>query len=366
MQISEKVARLKADFDGVYDRGYKSGMENSENYKAGYAEAEAITRGIIDGTITELVIPDGTTNIRGYAFGYCLALKKITIPEGVTFIDGSALSVTGLVELDFPMSCNELAAWCIYDNQYLKRIRFGDVRSIGANAFRNDVACTEYDFKRCSTVPSLADINAFTGINANAKILVPAKLYYDWIAATNWAEYADYIAPDGLVPSRGLEIDSDGNLVGRGTCTDTVIVVPDEVKRIAMYSFVDDPTLDTLILPERETGVYISDYSVYGSGLRVVENFYRSDSLSLVCCPLELVTFLPSADYIILGALNLSSDATYDFTRHTAVPQLDAWSDYYTVSEGTRFLVPASLYDEWITDSNWTLIQPYIFPVETE
>lgn len=40
MQISEKVARLKSDFDGVYDRGYKSGMENSENYKSGYADGK--------------------------------------------------------------------------------------------------------------------------------------------------------------------------------------------------------------------------------------------------------------------------------------------------------------------------------------
>lgn len=47
MQISEKVTRLKADFDGVY----KSGMENSENYKSGYADGkqEGYTEGKADG-----------------------------------------------------------------------------------------------------------------------------------------------------------------------------------------------------------------------------------------------------------------------------------------------------------------------------
>lgn len=47
MQISEKVTRLKADFDGVY----KSGMENSENYKSGYADGkqEGYTEGKVDG-----------------------------------------------------------------------------------------------------------------------------------------------------------------------------------------------------------------------------------------------------------------------------------------------------------------------------
>lgn len=51
MQISEKVTRLKSDFDGVYDRGYKSGMENSENYKSGYADGkqEGYTEGKVDG-----------------------------------------------------------------------------------------------------------------------------------------------------------------------------------------------------------------------------------------------------------------------------------------------------------------------------
>lgn len=385
MQISEKVARLKSDFDGVYDRGYKSGMENSENYKKGKAEAEAITRGIIDGTITELVIPDGTTKIRGYAFSWCLSLKKITIPEGVAVISGNGLATTGLTELDLPMSCETLDAWSLYNNQYLTRIRLGNVKSIGASALRGAPACMEYDFTRCSTVPTLSNTDALGSINANAKILVPAKLYYDWIEATNWAEYADYIVPDGLVASRGLEYSFNGwhyEVFGRGSCLDSVIVIPETyndgingeraVRRISGYetegyenigAFMNDQTIEEIILPE--SGVSIAYYAFNGSSLKVVRNYSSSDSFWSSGLALEYVSFLDGtgienydfsvADYV----------KTLDFSRHTAVPTLADLS-YLNVHPDLKILVPIELYDEWINATNWTLISPYIFPMETE
>lgn len=195
MNIADKLIEIAENTPKVYETGKAEG----------YTEAEAITRGIIDGSITELVIPEGTTLIRGYAFTYCLTMKKITIPEGVARISGNGLATTGLTELDLPMSCEILDAWCLYNNQYLTRIRFGDVKTIGTSALRGAKVCTEYDFSRCSTVPTLADMNALGSINANAKILVPAALYYDWIEATNWTEYVDYIVPVGFLPSKGLE-----------------------------------------------------------------------------------------------------------------------------------------------------------------
>jgi hypothetical protein len=39
----------------------------------------------------------------------------------------------------------------------------------------------------------LLNTNAFNGINAIAKIIVPDALYDEWIAATNWAGYQSYI-----------------------------------------------------------------------------------------------------------------------------------------------------------------------------
>ena len=50
-----------------------------------------------------------------------------------------------------------------------------------------------YDFTACTTVPALANTNAFTGIPADCQIRVPASLVDTWKAATNWSTYADHI-----------------------------------------------------------------------------------------------------------------------------------------------------------------------------
>ena len=44
----------------------------------------------------------------------------------------------------------------------------------------------------CSA-PTLSNTNAFTDIPADCEIRVPAALYDEWIAATNWSTYASKI-----------------------------------------------------------------------------------------------------------------------------------------------------------------------------
>ena len=50
-----------------------------------------------------------------------------------------------------------------------------------------------FDFSIAATVPTLASTSAFGGIPSDCKIVVPDALYSDWIAATNWVNYASYI-----------------------------------------------------------------------------------------------------------------------------------------------------------------------------
>lgn len=89
------------------------------------------------------------TRITVGAFYYCYSLTNVTIPSGVT--------------------------------------------SIGSSAFYNCYSITKYDFSQCTSVPTLSNINAFTGKNAICKIIVPDSLYDSWITATNWSTYVDYI-----------------------------------------------------------------------------------------------------------------------------------------------------------------------------
>jgi hypothetical protein len=44
-----------------------------------------------------------------------------------------------------------------------------------------------YDFTSHTVVPTLANTNAFSNIPTDCEIRVPAALYDEWIAATNWS-----------------------------------------------------------------------------------------------------------------------------------------------------------------------------------
>ena len=70
----------------------------------------------------------------------------------------------------------------------------GDITSIEANAFLNCYGVKFYDFTNCTSVPSLANTNAFSGIASDCKIVVPDSLYNSW--KTSWSTYSSYIVKE--------------------------------------------------------------------------------------------------------------------------------------------------------------------------
>ena len=101
--------------------------------------------------LQEVYVGKNVTSIGASAFLYCYSLANITIPDGVT--------------------------------------------SIVENAFYYCYGMRYYDFSACTTIPSLGGTNAFTGIPSDCQMLIPAALYDEWSAATNWVNYAKYMVP---------------------------------------------------------------------------------------------------------------------------------------------------------------------------
>ena len=98
-----------------------------------------------------MTIPDSVTSIEDNAFRECSGLTNFTIGNGISNIK----------ECTFDSCTN----------------------------------CAVFDFRKSTSVPTLANVNAFRQTPANKEIIVPDSLYDQWIAASNWNSDTNNIRP---------------------------------------------------------------------------------------------------------------------------------------------------------------------------
>ena len=148
---------------------------NSVNQYSAILRASDETDGrnnVYQNAVRRVEIGSGFANIDAYSFQDCRALQSVKLPEGITNIYTYAFQY-----------CDSLSIVKIP----------GSVALIAQNAFYGCYSVAYYDFTSHTAVPTLASSNVFAGIPADCEIRVPAALYDEWIAATNWATCADYI-----------------------------------------------------------------------------------------------------------------------------------------------------------------------------
>lgn len=145
-------------------------------------------------SLTNIVIPHSVTSMTNNLVSGAYALTNIVIPNSVTNIGNFALSSYVLTNVVIPNSVTNIGNGVLNTNYLLTDIIIpNSVTNIGNGAFQNCYLLNKYDFTTFITVPTLSGTNAFNGINPLAKIIIPDALYDEWIAATNWSNYADYI-----------------------------------------------------------------------------------------------------------------------------------------------------------------------------
>lgn len=315
----------------------------------------------IEGSIVDIKIPEGVKVITDYLF-YSSGrfIKSVSIPNTVQQIRPQAFNSigadVGIDQVVIPDSVTSLGANSFRYSGVRSFVISPNIRYLYTQTFDGCKQCTLYDFSRHESVPILQETNVFGGINAEAKILVPAELYHEWIKATNWSAYADYILvkapefPDPGYVSEGLEI-NNGIVEGLGSCTDSTVVIPSEYN-----------------------GEPVTDIDISGMDEETIEHLVFNDLIFYVSWTLgylpelKRVTFGAGLKGVGPGVFNENAKCTvYDFTRCLAVPELqlllgDEVFSFTGMPDDCRIYVPHSLYDEWINDTNWSYYADRIVP----
>lgn len=139
---------------------------------------------------------DSVTDFNAYVgFAYCHSLKSITIPDGVTQIGAELFrGCSALTKVIIPETVTSMYNSAFSECRSLTRIEIpSGVTSIASALFGSCTAMKVYDFTKHTAVPTLVATNAFYNIPFDCEIRVPAALYDEWIAATNWSTYASKI-----------------------------------------------------------------------------------------------------------------------------------------------------------------------------
>lgn len=170
--------------------------QTSGFYKAEYIKIPKNTANVAFTTARELKkLVGNPTTLPSRAFMECFSLENADFLLNATSIESEAFYdccrlgdvVLGEKIVKIPISA---FTNCVSMRKF---VALGNITQIGRYALKGCTNCWEYDFTKCTQVPTLEDTTVFSGINKLAKIKVPASLYEQWIAATNWSNYATYI-----------------------------------------------------------------------------------------------------------------------------------------------------------------------------
>ena len=189
--------------------------------------------------LSEVIIPNSTTEIHDRAFAGCVGLTSVKIPNSVTFIGSHVFSYcTSLTEVSIPNS----------------------VRTINSDAFCGCTGLTSvimpnsvteirsYAFRDCTNLTLIAIPNSVTNIG------------YWTFYETGWYNkqpdgilYLDNccLGYKGSAPVGELSLKDDTRLISEGAfsgCSDlTSITIPNSVTEIGGYVFFDCSKLETVV-----------------------------------------------------------------------------------------------------------------------
>ena len=146
-------------------------------------------------SLTSLNIPKGVTSLGNSVFSTCYALSSVTIPDGVTSLGNTVFEKCyALKSVVIPQTVTQIGTgMCTQCYSLVSAVIPKGVTTIGSQMFLYCHSARYIDFSNHTAVPTLSATDAFYNAPSDCEIRVPAALYDEWIAATNWTTYASQI-----------------------------------------------------------------------------------------------------------------------------------------------------------------------------
>ena len=356
--------------------------------------------------VTELVIPEGVTNIRSYAFSGCTGLTSIEIPNSVTSIEYNAFSgCTGLTSIEIPNSVTSIGSYAFDGCSCLASVTIPEgVTRIENGVFRGCRGLTSIEIP--NSVTSIG-YNAFSGctglrtVTSNANVapsLDGVAFDTDRDMVLNYPEGANYISwgkyfsnfssgscsnYDGqsevnyVMDEEGrLYIEGTGvirDYVFRGDLSVTAVYIDEGITEIADGAFCDCFNLKDLHLPETLTKIGNNAFENTGIKYVVIPNTVTNIGEYAFSGPTELhyndelyhipgTTMIfksqvaPKIGYMSAGALVPEGAVGYgEYNYNTYNP----YSESYLFEYEDELVVWG---DSWNSDNTENIKEVYIFP----
>lgn len=142
-------------------------------------------------SLTSIVIPNSVKYLRQAVFSSCSNLSSVTLSNTLGTIENQCFSwCTSLTSIVIPSSVVSIDQTAFTGSNNMQSVKFlGQVPNL-TTLFNGFSKVELYDFRGCTTVPTLSDASYF-GHKANCQVVIPDDLYNDWTGATNWVSITD-------------------------------------------------------------------------------------------------------------------------------------------------------------------------------
>ena len=169
------------------------------------------------GLLASVTLNEGLESLGGETFRACGALKSIEIPSSMKEIAGAFYECKHLASVTIPEGVQKIAsgAFC-YCNDMASLTLPASLTSIGGNAFKQCVKLA-YIEARATTPPTIEGSDAFTEVDKNVPVYVPASSVEAYKAADYWSLFAN-ILPMGICGDElAWKLTAEGELIIEGT-----------------------------------------------------------------------------------------------------------------------------------------------------